>query len=282
MSTVIKPATFSKEMLDYLQIGASKRAQLLGIGNNIASHGSRPMFPHYYFSSPPGLGKTMTMSLALQKSAFHYVSIHNITEAAFGIELCLINHHNPGVPVYILVDDCNDLFRNIERLNILKQVLVPNGYYHYQRANNAWLNNLEESQLAAVQAHMDPSYVGYKVPTHNMMFIFCANDELVPQKTKGGVNLVPHLKAIHSRIQNVYHFDLPELETWGWIADAVCNGHANINSLVPVAIKEEALTFMYNNFSAFKETSIRTVEALCDQYMLSPNNYRTNWNNFIL
>jgi len=273
------------EEQQYYQEGQKKRRQLSFLGKRISKVSSEDQYPHYYIYSVPGLGKTHTIKETLESSGKpHFVISGSISPWAFGTQLAFINHNVPkGQEVVIVVDDCDGIFQDNQSINTMKNILEGYKNYHYQKDVSKNLGHLPPDLRTAVESHMSPNQIGFKVPTERMVFIFTSNeklptdDEVNSIKNKGTkvYQRKMHLNAIRSRCQ-VKDFDLSPLVQWGWVADVILNEDCGVSD-IPNDIVRELLRFTYQNWSDLKTKSIRTFQMMLNEYRQFPSEYAEVW-----
>ena len=274
---------FSRTQKQAIDNGRAKRNRLKKLAEKAAKSSIVASYPHTYIFSPPGLGKTFTVNKALTESKVkHFTISGNISMFSFGISLAVINHTNKSKkPIVIVVDDCDEILKNSQNINIMKNVLSGNKVYSYEKSLQSQWNNLSELQQEAIEAHSSPMRMGFEVPTDNMIFIFTSNfklptdDDVKVAREKGQQKaiLLGHLNAIKSRCKPA-DFDLDSEEMWGWIADTIltedCLDIEKEDKLI-------LLDWMYNNWEDMNERSIRTAEKMAETMIDDPTGYRDSW-----
>jgi hypothetical protein len=274
---------FSRTQLQAIENGAAKRSRLKKIAEKSALASIESAYPHTYIYSPPGLGKTFTVNKALETAGIeHYTISGNISMFSFGISLAVINHSIPkDEVVVIVVDDCDEILKNAQNINIMKNVLSGNKVYSYEKSLQSQWNNLSPLQQAAIEAHSDDSRMGFEVPTDRFVFIFTSNfkladdDEVRIAREKGlqKAVILGHLNAIRSRCKPA-DFELDDNEQWGWIADTILNEECiNLSEEDKIIL----LDWMYNNWDNMTERSIRTAEKMAEAMNDDPTGYRDDW-----
>jgi len=266
--------------------GQQKRNRLIELVQNFTLIQQTEKYPHLYIYSPPGLGKTFTVNKQLTNSEIPYFTVSgNTSMFAFGIQLAVINYsQSPIVPTIIYVDDCDEIFKNEQNCNTMKNVLDGKRMFVYERSLVSQKSNLSDLQKNAIKYYNENGKMGFSVPTDNLRFIFTSNfrlpidDEVKNSRNKGKRTsvLMAHKNAIRSRCK-VADFDLSPDEHWGWISDVVfntdCLDKMNLSELHKVAILE----FMKDNWSRLTERSIRSVEKLGEIINSHPDTYETIW-----
>ena len=274
---------FSRTQIQCIENGAAKRKRLKKLAEKAAYASIDATYPHTYIYSPPGLGKTHTVNSALENAGIeHYTISGNISMFSFGIQLAVINHVIPkDEVVVIVVDDCDEILKNAQNINIMKNVLSGNSVYSYEKSLQSQWNNLSELQQEAITAHSDDSKMGFEVPTDRFIFIFTSNfklatdDEVKIARDKGlqKAVILGHLNAIRSRCKPA-DFELDDSEQWGWIADTILN-----EDCIDISDEDKIilLDWMYNNWDKLNERSIRTAEKMAEAMIDDPTGYRDDW-----
>jgi hypothetical protein len=287
MRKVIKsPSRLGMSRLEALERGKAHRLRLKQLVAKISFVKEGDKYPHLYFFSPPGLGKTYTVINHLEDSGISYVQVSgNVSMFAFGIQLAVINYRNPNMePVVIFVDDCDEILKNEANCNTMKNVLDGSKVFTYEKSLTSQRNNLSDTQLEAIEYYQEEGKMGFTVPTHNLIFVFTSNfklpvdDEVQLAREKGLSKsvLLSHRNAIRSRCK-VSDFDLTSEEQWGWIADVVQNTICLECYQVSITEKQVILDFLWHNWDFLKERSIRLVEKMANTMRDCPNNYRMLW-----
>lgn len=275
----------NEEQQQYYQLGKKQRESLNFLGKRVTRVSTDDQYPHHYIYSVPGLGKTHTVRTALEQSdKAHSVISGSISPWAFGTNLATINYMVPKTQeVVVVVDDCDGIFRDNESINIMKQILEGYKHYHYQKDVSKNLGHLPPDVRKAVEAHMSPNQIGFKVPTDRMIFIFTSNeklptdDEVTSIKNKGTkiYQRKMHLNAIRSRCQTK-DFVLSPLTQWGWIVDVILNEECGVSDISNDVI-EELLNFTYQHWADMKTRSIRTFQMMLNEYREFPSDYAVVW-----
>jgi len=274
---------FSRTQLQAIDNGSAKRSRLKKLAEKAAYSSIDASYPHTYIFSPPGLGKTFTVNKSLETAGIeHYTISGNISMFSFGIQLAVINHLIPkNQVVVIVVDDCDEILKNAQNINIMKNVLSGNRVYSYEKSLQSQWNNLSELQQESITAHSNDSRMGFEVPTDRFIFIFTSNfklatdDEVKIARDKGQQKavLLGHLNAIRSRCKPA-DFELNDDEQWGWIADTILNEDClDISNEDKIIL----LDWMYNNWDNMNERSIRTAEKMAEAIIDDPTGYRDDW-----
>ena len=138
-------------------------------------------YPHTYFFSPPGLGKTYAVKNHLNDSAIRHIKVSgNVSMFAFGIQLAVISYMNPQKEsIVIYVDDCDEIFKTEANCNTMKEVLDGNRVFTYEKSLSSQWKNLTDIQHEAIKYYQGEGKMGFQVPTDNMIFVFTSTISVV-------------------------------------------------------------------------------------------------------
>ena len=268
----------------YYEEGQRRRRALTRLGERISRVNNQERYPHFYIYAVPGLGKTHVVTESLEKAGKkNFVISGSLSDWGFGCRLAEINYRLKGEQIAIVVDDCDEIFKDTKSINMMKNVLDGHKVFKYQKDVSKNIGNLPPEARTAVQAHMSPRELGFTVPTDNMVFIFTSNEKLptddeVRNTKNKGTNVYQrkmHLNAIRSRCQTK-DFELEDLVQWGWIADVTFNEDMGLSD-IPQHVIYEALDFMYDNWSDLKTKSLRTIQMMLNEYREFPQDYAEVW-----
>jgi hypothetical protein len=286
MKSLLNDITFGMTKKDALRIGAEIRKRFISQIDRISQNRNNGKFSHGYIYSPPGIGKTFTIQQQLDKSKIKYIKITgNISMYAFGIQLCVINYHNPEREnIVVFVDDCDSLFSTEENCNMMKNVLDGTKRFTYEKSLQSQWPSLSEIQKESVEYHKHEDKMGFDVPTDTMTFIFASNFKLpvdddikrVKSKTTAKSILLSHKNAIRSRC-TVGDFDLNNAELWGWISDVALSTDCLSQYEISDQEKLEILDFVWFNWDSLTERSIRLLEKMAVIINEYPDEYNTIW-----
>jgi len=284
--TPSKSIEFNQNQLDALKNGRMKRERMRLLIENITQLHQSEKYSNLYIYSPPGLGKTYTVTKYLDESNISYCPVSGNTSLfAFGIQLAVINYRNQEMlPMIVYVDDCDEIFKNEQNCNTMKKVLDADKKFVYEKSLQSQWGNLSQEQRDAITYFGDDGKMGFVVPTHNMRFIFTSNfqlpfDDEVAESRKKSKNksvLLAHRNAIRSRCK-VGDFELSTHEHWGWIADVILDEHCLADYNVTLEEKEVILKFLWNNWSYLTERSIRLVEKMVITMRVFHESYEQVW-----
>jgi hypothetical protein len=287
----MKKHSFSPNLLgisqrEALEKGILNRQRLKQLVENISITKEGNKYPHTYFFSPPGLGKTFAVKNHLISSNTRFIQVSgNVSMFAFGIQLAVINYLNPQrESIVIFVDDCDEIFKTEVNCNTMKNVLDGDRVFTYEKSLTSQWSNLSTVQQEAILNFQGEGRMGFSVPTDNMVFVFTSNfklpidDDVRIAREKGQSKsvILAHKNAIRSRCR-VADFDLSWKEHWGWIADVILNTNCLDNWRITVGEKLTMLEFLWNYWERLTERSIRLMEKMAVDMREQPESYRVIW-----
>ncbi|BBE17587.1 hypothetical protein AQPE_1743 [Aquipluma nitroreducens] len=277
---------FGMSQMEAIERGKVNRLRLKQLVKNISLVKEGDRYPHLYFFSPPGLGKTYTVLNYLKDSKIRYIQVSgNVSMFAFGIQLAVINYLNPEREnIVIFVDDCDEILKNEPNCNTMKNVLDGSKVFTYEKSLTSQFNNLSAIQQAAITHFQEEGKMGFSVPTDNLIFVFTSNfklpvdDEVQLAREKGLAKsvLLSHRNAIRSRCR-VADFDIGWAEQWGWIADVVLNTSCLAPYQLTSMETQIILDFLWYNWEFLTERSIRLVEKMANTMKEYPENFKLLW-----
>jgi hypothetical protein len=284
MRNNIKHNSSSLTKEESLARGTNKRERMIRLIENLTQFHQKEKFPHLYIYSPPGLGKTHTVNQFLKESELPYFVVSgNTSMFAFGIQLAVINHQNiDNSNIIIYVDDCDEIFKNEQNCNTMKNVLDGEKKFVYEKSLASQWSFLGDIQKEAINYHSEEGKMGFVVPTDNIRFVFTSNfslpidDDVQLARKKGGYKsvLMAHRNAIRSRCK-VADFDLTTQEHWGWIADVTLN--PDFLPEISLSKKSIILEFLWDNWTHLNERSIRSIEKMANLMKYYPDEYLNLW-----
>ncbi len=266
---------FTKEMSTYLKDGQTQRKRLELLGNEVCNLSPKDKFPHLYLFANPGIGKTHTINASMKKhSIANYNVTGNISMFQFGVKLAVINHTTPSnIIKYITIDDCNEMLKNTENINIVKNMLADEKAYTYNKNMRTLSQSLTPLEAAAVKSHTS-GIGGFRVPLNNFVFIFTSNTKL-PSDDEVRNERGLHLNAIYSRVM-YRDYTMKPTTLWGYISDILLNTNA-IPKTIPKTIKEELCWFLFENWDSLTERSVRSAQKMIQEYTKHKIGYKVIW-----
>lgn len=250
-----------------IEAGRVKRNRLIRATKQAAQMGDYDGKPiHYYIYGPSGIGKTYQSEKAVQETGVkHFTVTGNVSMFAFGINLAVIKHLNPTDKVVVIIDDCDEILKDTNTINQVKELLGKNRYSYNKRFH---INNVGEEgtiEHDAVSACMQEGRMGFTVDCSNFTFIITSNIKLAYDDTaeegddSKKAARARHLAAIRGRC-DVKDLDMSKEEKWGNLASVTLEDNAcnKCNEQQKVFI----LDYIWSNWENMTETSIRTVEKM--------------------
>lgn len=286
ISNNFNPMMLGIKQQEALEKGRLNRERLGQLVEKISLPKEGDKYPHTYFFSPPGLGKTYTVINHLIKANARFIQVSgNVSMFAFGIQLAVINYLNPEKEtIVIYVDDCDEIFRTESSCNTMKDVLDGNRIFTYEKSLTSQWNNLSTIQQEAILHFQGVGKMGFCVPTDNLVFVFTSNFKLpiddevriAREKSKSKQVLLAHRNAIRSRCR-VSDFDLNWEEHWGWIADVALNTDCLNPWDLSTDEKLVIIEFLWNNWERLTERSVRLIEKMAGTMKENPDSFRPIW-----
>lgn len=210
--------------------------------------------PSIIVSGPPGLGKSFTVEQVLEKQGVEHDIISG-TITAPGLYIALYNMSEGGV---VVLDDCDDVFRDETCLNLLKAVLDSSEVRRVSYRKRAhWL---EEMDI--------PDSFEFKGSV-----VFCTNLDFEVAIAKGS-SMAPHFSALMDRCLYL-SLTMRELEDF-----IVRIHHVSIEDrmLVKLGLTDEqameVFNYMETNVSRFYSLSLRLMHQMAICYVADPVNWK--------
>lgn len=273
--TTKKTPTFSTELMGYIKDGQIQRDRFQVLTEEIIKCSKDDNYPHLYIQSPAGLGKTWAIENGFKKNKipFHKIS-GSLSMFKFGVKLAtIVSQLEKNETCFLYVDDMNELLKNEENINIMKNILRDEKTYSYQKNMSNLMNSLDPLETVAVEKFIRPGG-GFVVPTKNLVFIITSNTKL-PNTDEVRTTKDRHLNAIRDRV-NVKDFSMKPTTMWGYITDIILKSTV-IPKSVSQQIRVEACQFFYDNWSSLNNRSIREVERMLQAYQKHPKQYKMIW-----
>lgn len=256
-----------------IEAGRVKRNRLIRATKQAANQVNLDEKPiHYYIYGPSGIGKTYQTEKAVKDSKVNYFTVSgNVSVMAFGINLAVIKHLNPNNKVVVIVDDCDEILKDANSINQMKELLAKNIYSYNKRFHIKQIGEEGSVEYNAVSECMTEGRQGFVVDCSNFTFIITSNiklpfdstsDEIIERNNgidNSKAKMARHLAAIRGRC-DVKDLDMTMEEKWGNLASVTLEDGA-----CPKCNEEQKLfilDYIWNNWDNMKETSIRTVEKM--------------------
>lgn len=238
---------------------------------------------HTYIYGPSGIGKTYNATKAIKESGVIYREVSgSVSMYYLGIELAVTSHMFPNQKIVVIIDDCDEIFKDAKSINQFKAILGG------AEGVGAKFSYLKRVNIDSLGEEGDPAYdaithfkkgIGFEVPLDNFTFIITSNVKLpydstvdsLKKEVKNGDRIelmdtnasikAGHLAPIRGRC-NTKDYKLTKEENWGLIAATVLD-----ENICRDCSEEQSifiLNYMWNNWDDLTETSIRTVEKMSD------------------
>jgi hypothetical protein len=266
---------FSDELMGYIKDGQLQYQRFMSLTDEIMNASINDNYPHLYIQASAGVGKTYAIVNSFKKHQINYHHISgSISMFKFGVKLAVIaKDMKQDDFAYIYIDDCNELLKNEENINIMKNILRDEKTFSYYKSMRSLMGSLDLLETNAVEKFTKPGG-GFVVPTDKFVFIITSNTKL-PNTDEVRTNKDKHLNAIRDRI-NVKDFNMKPTTLWGYITDIILK-----STIVPKEVSEsirvEACQFFYDNWESLNNRSIREVERMLQSYQKHPTNYKSIW-----
>jgi hypothetical protein len=256
-----------------IEAGRVKRNRLIRATKQAANQVNTDETPiHYYIYGPSGIGKTYQTEKAVKDSGVNYFTISgNVSVMAFGINLAVIKYMNPNNRVVVVIDDCDEILKDANSINQMKELLAKNTYSYNKRFHINSVGEEGSLEYNAVAECIIEGRQGFVIDCSNFTFIITSNiklpydstsDEII-ERNKGIDNakakMARHLAAIRGRC-DVKDLDMTMEEKWGNLASVTLEDGA-----CPKCNEDEKifiLNYVWYKWDDMKETSIRTIEKM--------------------
>lgn len=267
---------FSLSQQNAIRQGTEVRRRLLKVVEEACDNSNQ----NTYLYSMPGFGKTHTVEKTLEKKGIPFETVSgNTSMFGFCLRLAVIDDiMEPDDRIVIVVDDCDEILKNEGNINIVKSILEGQRILRYEKSMAALKSGLSDVQNQAIDNHANPNAMGFQVDCSKMQFIFTSNKKLPTLKdiAKKSTAINNHLHAIRSRCFTE-DFDHSWEIMWGWLVDIVLSHDVEHVKKLSDEQKLILLDWMYNNWNALKEASIRTCSKMAHTMLGSPKDFRTSW-----
>ena len=151
---------FGITQFEAFEKGRKLRQRHQNVVHGITINNGSSKYPHIYIFSPPGLGKTFTVNQHLTSCNIPYLQVSgNVSMFALGIRLAVISYNNrENERIIILVDDCDEIFKNEINCNIMKNVLNDIRTFKYEKSLQSQWSTLSDIQREAIQFYQEIIY----------------------------------------------------------------------------------------------------------------------------
>ena len=275
-TTTKKTTLFSSELMEFIKEGQQSRKKFLDLSEDLKKISPKDKFPHYYIYSQAGLGKSFTVKTTFEKAGITNYNIFNGNISINGLinQLSVIVRNlKKNEFHYVYLEDCTNLLRREEDLNVIKNVLNDERCIAYHKNPTKILNDATPIQRDSIKYFMSDGN-GIKIPTDKLIFILTSNRKL-PTQDEIRTKIDEDLYALRSRF-NTFDFYMNPTTMWGYITDVIMNTNA-VPKTIPQKVKVDACQFIYDNWSSLNERSIRYVQKMIEKYEKYPKEYLSKW-----
>ena len=245
-------------------------------------------YRHLILSGPAGLGKTHLIRTFFEMHAVPNVRITGaVSLFSLGIRLAVImRNRDPNETLFIHIDDADVAFRTEEGCNLLKQMLIDDKAFVYEKNIGSLLLSFPAEVREAVESFRSEGSFGFRVPLTNVVFIITTNIPL-PADTEvrrhlgrnGHSGILVHRNAIRSRCR-YRSLDFSNEQRWAWIADAFMeNGQIRAENNFVI---KNMLDFLWEYRAVAQEHTIRAAEIMLKIAEEKPTTYIKEWKNEFL
>ena len=245
-------------------------------------------YRHLILSGPAGLGKTHLIRTFFEMHAVPNVRITGaVSLFSLGIRLAVImRNRDPNETLFIHIDDADVAFRTEEGCNLLKQMLIDDKAFVYEKNIGPLLLSFPTEVREAVESFRSEGSFGFRVPLTNVVFIITTNIPY-PADTEvrrhlgrnGHSGILVHRNAIRSRCR-YRSLDFNNEQRWAWIADAFMeNGQIRAENNFVI---KNMLDFLWEYRAVAQEHTIRAAEIMLKIAEEKPTTYIKEWKNEFL
>lgn len=245
-------------------------------------------YRHLILSGPAGLGKTHLIRTFFEMHAVPNVRITGaVSLFSLGIRLAVImRNRDPNETLFIHIDDADVAFRTEEGCNLLKQMLIDDKAFVYEKNIGPLLLSFPAEVREAVESFRSEGSFGFRVPLTNVVFIITTNIPL-PADTEvrrhlgrnGHSGILVHRNAIRSRCR-YRSLDFNNEQRWAWIADVFMeNGQIRAENNFVI---KNMLDFLWEYRAVAQEHTIRAAEIMLKIAEEKPTTYIKEWKNEFL
>jgi hypothetical protein len=275
---------FTEDQLHYIRKG--KRHQTILKSQINEALNNNPFNSNYVISSLPGLGKSFETTLALENSTLPVLKFEGSANMpAFTIELATAVYLAGGQHLTVLLDDCDMLFEN-KNVNTAKKMFDDARALKYNKNFRSLKHLCTELQFSALESFSSDEKAGFSVPLDNVTFIILTNRHFPTinevEKQDVGSSKESTLTDLHAirRRTEYKEIEMASNELWGYVANVVINEKIceKFKADITVEVKNQMLTWCYNNWDKVTERNLSLIEKLTKDYVRYPNDYLDIWN----
>lgn len=246
---------------------------------------------HWYIVSPPGLGKTFTVQRTAEEHGVELVMVQGATSiAAFVRKMAFAVYvHNEinksKKPLFICIDDCDDLFTDKQNLNVMKGVLdnernvlgwevdMTSQIVKYRKSESTTTQLIAD----ALEFYQSEGGLGVEIPTDCVCVIVLSNKILASDADVKAKPRLTHENAVRSRV-NYRPVNISGKELWGWAASIIMKTDIlGPEHKINLQQKHILLDWMFSNWDRLPGTSIREVQEYVADMLNHPTDYTDKW-----
>ena len=290
-SEVYKPLSFEQKHL--IELGSVHTQSLHDWVKEATQVVKKKVSPkrHWYIVSPPGLGKTYTIQTTAKANSIDLVMVQGATTlAAFVRKMALAVYvqkvlEKSKKPIFVCVDDCDDLFIDKTGLNVMKGILDnERNVLAWEVDMSGQIQKYRKSESPttlmmadALEHYQSDGGLGIEVPMDDVIFIIASNKELASDQDAKKKPKLMHEHAVRSRV-NYRPINVHGRELWGWAASVILSTDVlGPEHKLSIAQKHILLDWMYSNWERLPGTSLREVQEYAADMLNYPADYTDRW-----
>lgn len=246
---------------------------------------NNPFRANYIISSMPGLGKSYETELALKNMPSKPLFFAGTASmAAFTIEIATAVYLAQGLPLTVVLDDCDVLFED-KNVNATKKMFDDTRALKYGKVAKGLYSFCTELQIQAIESFSSDSSAGFSVPLDNVTFVILTNRHLptvnevsAMDPTSNKASKATDLHAIRRRTE-YKEIEMKPEELWGYVADVVLNGQIceKFMPAIQTTAKEQILEWCWTNWDNVTERNLSLIEKMTKDMVRYPTNYKDIW-----
>lgn len=289
--TPFKPFSFEQKQL--IEVGALHTQQLRDWVSEATQVVKKRVAPkrHWYIVSPPGLGKTYTVQRTAEQHKVELIAVEGATSlAAFVRKMAFAVYAHTVLnkskkPLYVCVDDCDDLFMDKKSLNVMKGVLDnERNVLAYEVDMTSQIDKYRKSESETTQLigealshYQSDGGLGVEIPMDQVVFIILSNKELAGDAEVKKKPKLMHESAVRSRV-NYRPINVKDRELWGWAASVIMSSDVlGAEHKLSEAELHILLDWMFSSWDRLPGTSIRDVQEYAADMVNHPTDYSDRW-----
>lgn len=274
---------FNTDQLHYINKGIVHQKQLRNYVNEALFNNQ--FSTNYIISSMPGLGKSHETMAALENLVDKPLLVEGSSGmTAFTIDVATAVYLSGGKPLVVILDDCDMLFED-KNLNTTKKMFDQTRALKYNKNFRSLKGLCTELAFSACESFSSEDKAGFSVPLNNVTFVILTNTHLQTinevEGAESGSNKESKLKDRYAIRRRTEYKDIKmdDNELWGYVANVVLNEKIceKFMPTISVPMKEQLLTWCYNNWANVTERNLSLVEKMTKDVVRYPNNYLDIW-----